>query len=430
MDSLRFIRGFFFASAAFAGLALAGCAGGTSSPQVSQASGVSASAVTRAAASVAPAAVRRPGFLGAFFRPSGPPPFGVFTPQAAQSVPAPYPVKGAGPLTGPGSYCDGVAANGVSIDSSSPVDTTKLTDMIYLGARWMRMPVSQFNDDGSHIFGAGRYQFTDLDAAQCIAVAYHGMKPVIGLEAGPVMYDATPGTFSPTSVPTYRSAADFATWCGAVAAHEKSVFGVAKFSLPGNEVNTNPQLFPGGEPQIAAYAKACYAAIKAANPGAFVYGFELNMDGQAGATQFVADERALGCGPGTCYDGIAMHLTLRYPIPPASTPCYPKPGGDYSMQCISDVQAAAQAPIHVLISETVYPVPGAVPDEQTKAQAIVAEAAAYAANPTIDGMLYANVDECALYPTGYFMNGCLIDTSGNDLPAWQSLQWYASQHLL
>jgi hypothetical protein len=354
----------------------------------------------------------------------------VFTPQSSNVAPVPYPTPGA-TMTGPTGYCDTIEANGASIDHSYTVDVTKLNDVIYLGARWTRMPASQFQIDGSHIFGAGSYAWGTLDAAQCISLTYHFLRPVIGLEAGPVQYDSTPGTFSPTQVPTYKTASDFGQWCGAVAAHEHSVFpSVSQFSLPGNEVNTNPQLFPGGDAQIAAYSKACYAAVKAANPHAFVYGFELNMDGSVNAPAFVSRMVALGCRVGTCYDGIAMHLTLRYPIPPASTPCYPKPGGDYSMQCISDVQAAAQAPIHVLISETVYPVPGAVPDEQTKAQAIVAEAAAYAANPTIDGMLYANVDECALYPTGYFMNGCLIDTSGNDLPAWQSLQWYASQHLL
>ena len=100
------------------------------------------------------------------------------------------------------------------------------------------------------------------------------------------------------------------------------------------------------------------------------------------------------------------------------------------MQCVTDIETAAQAPIHVLISETVYPVPAFVPDEQTKASAVVAAFTAFAANSTVDGVAYANVDECALYPSGYFFDGCLIDTSGNHLPAWDALQWLATQHLI
>jgi hypothetical protein len=334
-------------------------------------------------------------------------------------------------MIGNSGYCDQIAANGASIDGSFLIDKTKLTNVIYLGARWTRMPAPQFAADVSHIFGAGHYAFASLDAAECISYVYHSIRPVIGLEAGPVQYDATPGTFSPATFPTYQTAADFGQWCSTVAAHERSVFpGVTKFSLPGNEVNSNPQLFPGGEAQIAAYSKSCYAAIKAANPGAFVYGFELNMDGNLNAPAFVRRMVALGCKAGTCYDGIAIHLSLRYPIPSASTPCYPNSGGDYSMQCITDIESAAQVPIHVLISESGYFVPGSVPDEATKATAVVAEFTAFAADPTVDGASYGNVDECGLYTGGYFAGGCLIDTSGIKLPAYDSLQWLASQHFL
>ena len=269
----------------------------------------------------------------------------------------PYPTPGS-IMTGSSGYCERVAANGASIDGSYLIDTSKLTNLIDLGARWSRMPVWQFDVDFSHIFGPANYAFGSIDAAQCISYVYHGIPPVIGLEAGPVMYDSTPGTFSPVSVPTYKTAADFGQYCGAVAAHERAVFpGITKFSLPGNEVNSNPQLFPGGVPQIALYSEACYSAIKAANPNAFVYAFELNMDGSLNAPGFVRQLVALGCGPHTCYDGISIHLSLRYPIPPPGTPCFPNPGGDYSMQCVTDIENAAGAPIHVLISESEYLVP-------------------------------------------------------------------------
>jgi hypothetical protein len=374
-----------------------------------------------AAGTTGTAGIRRSGFLGAFFRPEGAPPFGVFD-LPTKTAPNPYPTPGA-QLVGSNGYCDEVAANGASISGSYPVDAQKLADIVNLGVKWTRMPAPQFFDDVSHVFGAGQYTFGDFDSAQCATLARNGITPVVGLEAGPVQYDAVPGTLSPQQVSTYATATDFGTWCGAVAAHERAAFpSVTRYSLPGNEVNTNPQLFPGGNPQIAAYSRACYAAIKAANPAAFVYGFELNMDGGVDAPGFVRQLAALGCGVGTCYDGIAMHLSLRYPIPAASTPCYPNAGGDYGMQCVADIQAATGAAVHVLISETGYPVPGYVPDEATKAKAVAAAFPTFAANPAVDGVNYANVDECGLYPTGYFAGGCLIDTTGNPLPAYQALR--------
>lgn len=417
-------------------LLLSGCSGGNTAassalPAIAQGASDSQSQTSSSLASTTRVAsvTNRSAFAGAFFRPQGSPPFGIFAPQSNGIAPMPYPASAATMLGNTG-YCDAISANGASIDGAFLVDANKLNNMIFLGARWSRMPAPQFTVDTSHVFGAGNYAFASLDAAQCISFLYHNVKPVINLEAGPVQYNATPGTFSPQMVATYKSASDFGEWCGVVAKHEHDVFPtVSQFSLPGNEVNSNPQLFPGGDAQIAAYSKACYAAVKAANPSAFVYGFELNMDGGLNAPGFVKRMAALGCKVNTCYDGISMHLTLRYPIPAPSTPCYPHAGGDYSMQCVTDIETASQVS-HVLISETVYNVPGNVPNEQTKANAAVAEFSVFAANPTIDGVLYANVDECASYPSGYFANGCLIDTSGNHLPAWNALQWFIFQHLI
>ena len=323
-------------------------------------------------------------------------------------APLPYPVAGSA------NYCTQVAANGVSIETGNVVDATKLNDVLGLGVRWLRMQAPAFTDDLTHVFGPGQYAFGDLDSAQCRTLVEHGIRPVIGLEAGPVQYSTVLGQLPALTLTQYASAGDFGTWCGAVAAHERSAFpSVSQFSLPGNEVNTNPQLFPGGNAQIAAYSQSCYQAIKAANPSAFVYGFELNMSAGVNAAAFVQQMYALGCHVGTCYDGIAVHLTLRYPIPSSTTPCYPASGGDYSMQCIAAIQAAAQYAVHVIVSENVYTVPASVPDEATKALAVLAEFPTLAANTYVDGVSYANVDECALYPTGYYAGGCLINAAGS-----------------
>jgi hypothetical protein len=316
----------------------------------------SATASPKATTTISPIGTARSGFIGAFFRPQGPPPFGVFSTQSPSVVPSPYPSAGLS------DFCTHVAANGYSIESGNLVDPTKLGNIVTLGVSWVRMLAPQLFDDLSHVWGPGTYQFADFDSAQCSTLIDHGIKPVIGLEAGPVQYSTVLDQLPAQQVATYQTASDFGTWCGTVAAHERSTFpGVTRFSVPGNEVNNNPLLFPGGITQIAAYSLACYAAIKAANPSAYVYGCELDMDGSLNAPSFVQQMSALGCRVGTCYDGIALHLTLRYPLPVSSTPCYPNAGGDYVLQCVSDIISAAQSPIHVLVSETVYPVPGFVP---------------------------------------------------------------------
>jgi hypothetical protein len=393
----------------------------TTSPNPATTSPNPATTSPKVTATVGPIGTPRSAFLGAFFRAEGPPPFGVFSTQSPAVVPNPYPSAGSG------DYCTHVAANGYSIATGNLVDPTKLGNIVTLGVGWVRMAAPQFLDDLSHMFGPGSYQFGDFDSAQCSTLIDHGIKPVIGLEAGPVQYSTVIGQLPAQTLATYQSPSDFGTWCGVVAAHERSAFpGITRFTLPGNEVNNNPQLFPGGNSQIAAYSEACYAAIKAANPSAYVYGFELSMDGSLNAPGFVQQMAALGCRVGTCYDGIALHLSLRYPLPASSTPCYPNASGDYVLQCVTDIILAAQAPVHVLVSETVYPVPGYVPTEATKALAVVSDFTTFASDPSIDGVLYANVDECGLYPSGFFFDGCLISISGQILPAYTALQQLAT----
>jgi hypothetical protein len=421
MDMRRICAAAILALLVAALVALQGC--GSADVQTPPSAPVPNVSVVRSIASIA---TRRPHFLGAFFRPDGTPPYGVIDPQSSKVEPAPYPqARPSMPAT---AYCAHVAANGTSIAQSFRVDPTKLSDAIFLGVRWTRMGAPQFVDDYSHVF-AGQYVFGELDAAQCASLVYHGLRPIIGLETGLVEYNAIPGTFSPTGYAHYQTAQDFGQWCGVVAAHENSAFGVNQFSSPGNEVNTMSPPFPGGEPALATYAMACYAAIKSANPNAFVYGFELNMDGGVNAPAFVARMYALGCKLGTCYDGIAMHLTLRYPQPAPGTPCFPNPGGDYTMACITDVQAAAQAPVHVLVSETEYTMPASVPDEATKALAVVSEFTAFAADRDIDGVNYADIDECAVY-TGFWAGSCLISEAGTVLPAYGALQQLAGASFL
>jgi hypothetical protein len=370
--------------------------------------------------------VRR-GFLGAFFRAVGSPAYGVFSATATDVAPSPYPTPGT-TLFGSSGYCDAVAKNGVSISTGMPVDATKLADIVNLGVKWTRSTLLPEFIDQSHIFGAGAYSYQTLDSSQC-ALLRNNIQPVIELDAGPVMYDATPGKYSPVQVPTYETATDFGQYCGVVAAHERATTGVSRYTMPGNEVNSDPTTFPGGVTQIAAYAKACYAAIKAAQPNAFVYGLELNMVYNINAPGFVQQLVALGCKYGTCYDGIDMHLYLPYPIPPNTTPCFPASGGNYDYQCVTAIRTAAGQPnLHILIGETAYMVPATVPSEAVKATAVVAEMEMFAADPNIDGVNYADVDECALYPSGEFAGGCLISTAGVKLPAYTALQALAQQY--
>ena len=61
------------------------------------------------------------------------------------------------------------------------------------------------------------------------------------------------------------------------------------------------------------------------------------------------------------------------------------------------------------------------PSDKEKAKAVVAVMTAFSAMPDIDGVNYANVDECDLYPSGYFTGGCLVDALGNRLPTYGAL---------
>jgi hypothetical protein len=367
--------------------------------------------------------IKRPAFLGAFFRPQGAPPFGVFSVFSKQIAPAPYPTEST-TLFGSTGYCDKIAASGTSISSGYLVDSKKLGNIVDLGVRWTRTPLSAFFSDLSHLNAPGpdSYAFGQLDSAQC-ALARHHIEPVIGLEAGPVQYNANPEWYAPKTIPTYKTAADFGQWCSVIAKHELHTFTtVHRYSLPGNEVNSNPELFPGGDAQIARYSRACYSAIKRVQPKTVIYGFELNADRSAEPAAFIKRMYDLGCKAGTCYDAISIHMSLRYPIPPATTPCYPNAGGNYDTQCLTDLRTAAHGNIHLLIGETGYFVPGNVPDEVTKARAISEELHVFAEDPAIDGVNYANIDECDLYPTGYFMGGCVVDSLGTRLPGFAAMK--------
>lgn len=174
------------------------------------------------------------------------------------------------------------------------------------------------------------------------------------------------------------------------------------------------------EANFAAYASQCYTAIKAADPDAVIYGIEANMDPSLNpnATQFITDERTnFSCGPGTCYDGISIHLTLTYPFAsPNPGSCYN--GGATVSSCVSAVETAAGSTVPIMLGEFVQTYPGQVPNEQTKDTSIIEQLQLFTADPRIKYISYANVDECGLYPSGYFMNGCLIDTSNVRLPSW------------
>ncbi|GAC1566785.1 MAG: hypothetical protein NVS2B3_01470 [Vulcanimicrobiaceae bacterium] len=355
-----------------------GGTGATSATISASVAGTNARATTPVVANApapAPSGVK----FGAFARANGTPPFGMFT-------------------------------------SSGSLDATKTQNLLTLGATWTRMSTSPFYVDQT-VFGAGKYDFSNIDTLVKWQQSNH-IEPVTGIEAGPVQVNATPGTFSPHEVARYATAGDFANYCTAIATHMKSL-GEHTYSEPGNEVNTNPQLFPNGASDVAAYGSACYRAIKAVDASATVYGLELNMDGQAGATAFVTTLKSLGCGPGTCYDGISAHLSLRYPTPSVTTPCYPNSGGDYGVQCLADLRTASGSPVPIMVGETVTTWSGMVPDAATKALSDVASLHALAATGYVKYINYANVDECGLYPSGYFMNGCLIDVNNVPTPSWQ-----------
>ncbi|GAC1306396.1 MAG: hypothetical protein NVSMB21_09100 [Vulcanimicrobiaceae bacterium] len=303
------------------------------------------------------------------------------------------------------------------------LDARKAQNILDLGATWTRSSLSPFFTDRTFL-GPGRYDWSAADVVTSWDVE-HRIEPVIGIEAGPVQVNDA-GKFDPHEVPVYPTSEGFAAYCGAAARHFRAV--THSFSIPGNEINSD--LGPASEHKkfsglamVAEYTKDCYRAVKAADPSAFVWGFELNMDAAAGPTAFVSELAKLGCGPGRCYDGLSMHLGLRYPLRPRSTPCFPNAGGDYSLQCIPDIQhASGKANLPIMIGETAVTWPGMVPDEEAQASFAPAALRAMAAMPGVRYINYANLDECALYPSGYFMNGCIVDKDDVRVPAWRAVR--------
>jgi hypothetical protein len=178
------------------------------------------------------------------------------------------------------------------------------------------------------------------------------------------------------------------------------------------------------EADYAAYNIPCYQAIKAADPLAFVYGLELNM--VVGLTPqpatFVSDLISLGCGPGTCYDGISLHLYPAYPMPGLTTPCLSDGGTDYSLACLQDIEQAAGPPIPLMIGEYAVTVPGVVSSEATAALAITDALTKFASYPYTRYVAYANVDECPLYSSGFFLDGCLVTAAQKKQLRWSSAQ--------
>lgn len=104
------------------GMLLSGCAG---PPR--NASSASLATVDTSARTEASLVTKRSGFIGAFFRAEGSPPYGIFLPQSTEVAPEPYPTAGPN-LLGNSGYCDAKSANGASIDSSFLIDSTKLEE--------------------------------------------------------------------------------------------------------------------------------------------------------------------------------------------------------------------------------------------------------------------------------------------------------------
>ena len=302
----------------------------------------------------------------------------------------------------------GMFASGYNLDSK------RTQNILDIGARWTRSPENPFYVD-QQIFGPNRYDFSAADAVTSFDVQ-HNIEPVVGIEAGPVQVN-DPGQYDPHSIHVYPNPSSYATFCSVSAAHFKSV--THQYSIPGNEVNSDTAQFNGVD-DVAPYMKACYAAVKAADPQAFQWGLELNMDANAGATNFVTALRARGCGIGTCYDGISAHLSLAYPAPASGTPCNQNQKGDYDLQCLVDLQNAAGDPnLPLMIGETVITWPGFVPDAAAQAKGVPADLRGLASARGVRYVNYANLDECGLYPPdSYFHNGCLVDENNNHVPAW------------
>lgn len=198
-------------------------------------------------------------------------------------------------------------------------------------------------------------------------------------------------------------------------------------ALPGTSTVT----LTGFESDYAAYMQPCYNAIKAADPLAVIYGFELteasNISTLVTPAKFVSDLRTIyGCGPGTCYDGISTHLEPSFPFPAASTPCAAEfafaGGTDQGTSCLASLEAAAGRAVPIMIGETGVGVPSVASTEAQAALAVTGLLQGWAAYPYTKYVLYMNIDEDPQYTSGFFLDSGFI-TSANA----KKLRWPAAR---
>lgn len=313
--------------------------------------------------------------------------------------------------------------------SGNTLSTTKTQNILDIGAKWTRSPVSSYFVDQTRT-GFG-YVWGQPDVWFAWAKA-HNIEGIPGIENGTLQ------TASGDLNTGYESATAFGTFCSALATHAAPLWFSNStrhnYSIPGNEINASTTLW-GSESKIASYMQSCYAAIKKADPVAFIWGLEATADAGANfrATPLVADLRALGCGPGTCYDGLSEHLILSASSNTVSNPTLPSPtaicsattpGNYYSLQCLTDLEnASGNANLPLMVGETgdTWGGPGTVMDAATKAYFEPLSLHALASHANVQYILHDNLDECALYPSGYFMNGCLVDLNNAHVPAWDAV---------
>jgi hypothetical protein len=108
-----------------------------------------------------------------------------------------------------------------------------------------------------------------------------------------------------TAAGTFNSAANYAAYCTASAAHIASAYPwVHAVELMNEPNNTGFSTLTAA--QASSYAQACYAAVKAAAPGLEVVGPALENSPNSGVT-YLAAMYAAGCKLGVCFDALSMH---------------------------------------------------------------------------------------------------------------------------
>lgn len=195
----------------------------------------------------------------------------------------------------------------IKIPNSGSIDPTVLSNYVASGIQDVRFGPTPNQIDADCT--TPHFHYDDQDSL-IASLASKGINVLFTFDvAGP------PGCgipMNPPPRPWYKTTALYAQYCGQVAGHiATSNPNIHDVEIGTNEPNfkSNGGQFPADGVAMAGYLKACYGAIKAADPSLRVFAPGVATDGtDTGFLTYVHNLYLNGCKTHVCWDVITLHI--------------------------------------------------------------------------------------------------------------------------